>query len=157
MPRSWPSFKRPALNPRIHTGAVQHRQSCSPASLLLSKPLDPEACLLLSLRLPPEFRQVVRAARSNPGQAGVCHICASLHVYSELMIDGFVEQSAKAVHFFLVQALAERLDQVWREEFYGDLCGLFPKDEQIARERQNLEEKLAKLSTAKAQPSFNVF
>ena len=105
----------------------------------------------VSLRLPPQFREVVKAARSNPAQAGVRHICASLYVYSDLMIDGFVEQSSNYVHLFLVQALAEQLEQVWRVAFSGNFSDLFPKDEGIARERQSLEEKLKKLSDAKAR------
>ena len=105
----------------------------------------------VSLRLPPEFEEVVEAARSNPAQAGVRHICASLYVYSDLMIDGFVEQSSNYVHLFLVQALAEQLEQVWRVAFSGNFSDLFPKDEGIARERQSLEEKLKKLSAAKAR------
>ena len=45
--------------------------------------------------LPPEFVDVVRDAQYEPDKLAVLEICASLHVYTGFLLQGFVEMAAK--------------------------------------------------------------
>ena len=67
-------------------------------------------------------------------------LCASLHVYTGFLIEGFVEHAAKLLKFNMVEHLGETLEDTWREELAESaLHELFPKDEGIARQREALD------------------
>ena len=101
--------------------------------------------------LPPEFVEVVQKAQYEPDKLAVLEICASLHVYTGFLIEGFVEMAAKMVKFKMVEQLSKKLEQKWREELGGsNLQELFPKDNVILLRRQDLQHKMATLEDFKA-------
>ena len=100
--------------------------------------------------LPAEFLSLVKQAQEEPEKLATLEICASLHVYTGLMIEGFVEMSAKLVKFNMVEQLADKLEEIWREELGGtNLHELFPKDETIVHQQEDLKEKIAVLTDFK--------
>ena len=101
--------------------------------------------------LPAEFLSLVKQAQEEPEKLATLEICASLHVYTGLMIEGFVEMSAKLVKFNMVEQLADKLEEIWREELGGtNLHELFPKDETIVHQQEDLNDKIAVLTDFKA-------
>merc|ERR1719203_1185930 len=64
--------------------------------------------------MPQEFLNLVEEARSEPHKIAVMEICASLHVYSELLLESFVDMSAKLVKFTMVEKLTENLELKWQ-------------------------------------------
>eukprot|EP00438_Fugacium_kawagutii_P005342 Skav210316 [mRNA] locus=scaffold475:268192:270084:- [translate_table: standard] len=104
------------------------------------------------MQLPEEFLALVKQAQEEPQRFATLEICASLHVYTGFMIDGFVEMSAKLVKFNMVEQLADKLEEIWREELGGSsLHELFPKDETMARRQEDLKEKIEVLKEFKAR------
>ena len=100
--------------------------------------------------LPDEFLSLLRQVPEEPHKLAVLEICASLHVYTKFMLDGFVEMAAKLVKFNMVEQLADKLDEFWREELGGStLHELFPKDHAIIRKQKALKEKIRILSEFK--------
>lgn len=102
--------------------------------------------------LPAEFLAVVQEAQSQPDKLAVLEICASLHVYTDFLIQGFVEMAAKLVQFNMVEKLTEKLEERWRSDLAGNvLQDLFPKDAKVAHQRVHLTEKVAQLQDFKEQ------
>eukprot|EP00438_Fugacium_kawagutii_P031025 Skav201411 [mRNA] locus=scaffold83:75572:77704:+ [translate_table: standard] len=97
-------------------------------------------------KLPAEFKRLVKQAQDEPQRFATLEICASLHVYTRFMIEGFVEMSAKLVKFNMVEQLADKLEEVWREELGGNLEKLFPKDEKVIKKKHDLAKKIEELS-----------
>lgn len=105
-------------------------------------------------QLTPEFVDLVKHAQEEPDKLAVLELCASLHVYTGFLIEGFVEHAAKLVKFNMVEHLGETLEDTWREELGGSaLHELFPKDEGIARQRQALTDSIHALQDFKEQLS----
>jgi len=105
-------------------------------------------------QLTPEFVDLVKQAQEEPDKLAVLELCASLHVYTGFLIEGFVEHAAKLVKFNMVEHLGETLEDTWREELGGSaLHELFPKDEGIARQRQALTDSIHALQDFKEQLS----
>ena len=101
--------------------------------------------------LTPEFVALVKEAQEEPDKLAVLELCASLHVYTGFLIEGFVEHAAKLVKFNLVENLGDMLEETWREELGGStLHELFPKDDTIARQRQTLQDSMRALQEFKA-------
>jgi hypothetical protein len=101
--------------------------------------------------LPEEFLNLVKQAQEEPQKLATLEICASLHVYTGFMIEGFVEMSAKLVKFNMVEQLADKLEEMWREELGGStLSELFPKDETMVHQEEDLKEKINVLQDFKA-------
>ena len=101
--------------------------------------------------LPEEFLSLVKQAQEDPQKLATLEICASLHVYTGFMIEGFVEMSAKLVKFNMVEQLADKLEEIWREALGGsNLHELFPKDETMVRRQEDLKEKIRVLVDFKA-------
>mmetsp|Transcript_17447 Transcript_17447/g.56483 ORF Transcript_17447/g.56483 Transcript_17447/m.56483 type:complete len:418 (-) Transcript_17447:415-1668(-) len=61
-----------------------------------------------------EFLDMVQQAQSEPQKFAVLEICASLHVYTSFLIDGFVDMIAKVVKFNMVENIAAKLEDFWR-------------------------------------------
>lgn len=100
--------------------------------------------------LPPEFVDVVRDAQYEPDKLAVLEICASLHVYTGFLLQGFVEMAAKMVKYNMVEQLGNKLEEKWREELGGsNLHELFPKDEAARRQRKDLQKKVEALEAFK--------
>ncbi|CAE6914669.1 DRP4C [Symbiodinium sp. CCMP2592] len=78
----------------------------------------------------PKFVQLIKQARKDPRNVAVIQICASLDAYTFLMLESFVEMSAKLVKSSMVEKLADKLEEIWIEELGGDrLKELFAEDE----------------------------
>ena len=102
-------------------------------------------------KLTPEFVDLVKQAQEEPEKLAVLELCASLHVYTGFLIEGFVEHAAKLLKFNMVEHLGETLEDTWREELAGSaLHELFPKDEGIARQREALMACMRTLQDFKA-------
>ena len=102
-------------------------------------------------QLTPEFVDLVKQAQEEPEKLAVLELCASLHVYTGFLIEGFVEHAAKLLKFNMVEHLGETLEDTWREELGGSaLHELFPKDEGIARQREALMACMRTLQDFKA-------
>lgn len=99
--------------------------------------------------VPVEFLTLVEEAQEEPRKLATLEICASLHVYTGLMIEGFVESSAKLVKFFMMLQLADQLEAIWREDL-GALDELFPTDQTLALKKEDLTRKIDELSGFKA-------
>ena len=99
--------------------------------------------------VPAEFLTLVKEAQKEPRKLMTIEICASLHVYTGLMIEGFVESSAKLVKFNMVEQLADKLEEIWREDL-GALDELFPTDKTLALKKEDLTRKIDELSGFKA-------
>ncbi|CAE7200315.1 DRP4C [Symbiodinium microadriaticum] len=105
-------------------------------------------------QLTPEFVDLVKQAQEEPEKLAVLELCASLHVYTGFLIEGFVEHAAKLLKFNMVEHLGETLEDTWREELGGSaLHELFPKDEGIARQREALMACMRTLQDFKEQLS----
>ncbi|CAE8582582.1 unnamed protein product [Polarella glacialis] len=103
-------------------------------------------------KLTPEFLAMVQKSRDEPQKLAVLEICASLQIYSGFLIQGFVEMAAKLVKFNMVELLATRLEERWREDLAGSrLPELFPKDHEMARRRADLTSKMAALTEFREQ------
>eukprot|EP00438_Fugacium_kawagutii_P027206 Skav221309 [mRNA] locus=scaffold2901:4514:11654:+ [translate_table: standard] len=104
------------------------------------------------MQLPDEFLTLVDQAQEEPQKFANLEICASLHVYTGLMIEGFVEMSAKLVKFNMVEQLADKLEEIWREELGGSrLHEMFPKDETMVRLQEDFKQKIKVLEEFKEQ------
>lgn len=102
--------------------------------------------------LPAEFQDLVRKAQKEPQKLAVLEICASLHVYTSFLLEGFVDMATKLVKFNLVEKLSEKLEERWRADLAGHtLAELFPRDEAVAQRREDLQDKMAKLQSFKDQ------
>ena len=100
--------------------------------------------------VPVEFLTLVEEAQEEPRKLATLEICASLHVYTGLMIEGFVESSAKLVKFFMMLQLADQLEAIWRGDL-GALDELFPTDQTLALKKEDLTRKIDELSGFKAR------
>mmetsp|Transcript_38972 Transcript_38972/g.100961 ORF Transcript_38972/g.100961 Transcript_38972/m.100961 type:complete len:273 (+) Transcript_38972:2-820(+) len=99
-----------------------------------------------------EFLDMVQQAQSEPHKFAVLEICASLHVYTSFLIDGFVDMIAKVVKFNMVENLAAKLEDLWRDELAGStLAELFPKDDEAKQRREQLERTIEQLADFKEQ------
>ena len=102
--------------------------------------------------LPEEFVRLVEQAQEEPQKLATLEICASLHVYTGFMIEGFVEMSAKLVKFTMVEQLADKLEETWRDQLAGtNLHELFPRDETIVYRQEDLKAKINILRDFKAR------
>ena len=89
--------------------------------------------------------------KEEPDKLATLEICASLHVYTELMIEGFVEMSAKLVKANTVEQLAEKLEETWRDELGGSaLNDLFPMDPAMVQKKKGLKQTIEELLAFKA-------
>lgn len=104
-------------------------------------------------KLTPEFMAMVQNAQSEPDKLAVLEICASLHVYTESLIENFVEMSAKLVMYNMVDQLGKKLEEQWRDECGSNLAELFPKDKDIECAQHDLEGMIEKLRAFKEQLS----
>ncbi|CAE7638786.1 shi [Symbiodinium pilosum] len=68
-----------------------------------------------------EFLKLVKEAENVPGKFATLETCASLHVYTGIMIEGLVEESAKVIKFNAVGRLADKLEEIWRDELGANL------------------------------------
>ena len=101
-------------------------------------------------KLPAEFLSLVKDSKEEPQKLTVLEICASLHVYTKLMIEGFAEMSAKLIKFNMVEQLADKLEEIWREELGGsNLHELFPRDGPMVQQQEDLKRKISILSEFK--------
>eukprot|EP00438_Fugacium_kawagutii_P027205 Skav221308 [mRNA] locus=scaffold2901:400:2052:+ [translate_table: standard] len=105
----------------------------------------------LGASLPEAFLSSVKTAENQPRKHEVLEIVASLHIYSALMLQGFVEMSAKAIFSTMLQKLANKLDTLFREP-EGD--GKRPEqlvgqDHNDARRRDELKEQIPVLTEFK--------
>ena len=104
------------------------------------------------IELPAEFLSLVKNATREPAKLAVLELAASLHVYTGFMIEGFAEMAAKLIKFNMVEQLAEKLEELWRNQFgESTLPELFPRDDLLAWQKQDLEEKIKVLSEFKAR------
>lgn len=102
--------------------------------------------------LPEEFVLLRKDAVQSPQKRAVLEICVSVHTYTKLMIEGFVEMSAKLVKFSLVGQLVEKLEEVWRKESgRTTLQKLFAEEESVAQKREDLSKKMKVLSDFKVE------
>ena len=102
-------------------------------------------------KLPEQFHTLVKEALDEQQKQAVVQICASLHVYTEFMIECFVETSAKLVKSNMVHKLADKLEEDWMDKLSGStLHELFAEDEAMAKRRKDLAEKINALSNFKA-------
>ena len=109
------------------------------------------------IELPAEFWSLVKNATREPAKLAVLELAASLHVYTGFMIEGFAEMAAKLIKFNMVEQLAEKLEELWRNQFgESTLPELFPRDD-LAWQKQDLEEKIKVLSEFKARGRVNFF
>ena len=109
------------------------------------------------IELPAEFLSLVKNATREPAKLAVLELAASLHVYTGFMIEGFAELAAKLIKFNMVEQLAEKLEELWRNQFgESTLPELFPRDD-LAWQKQDLEEKIKVLSEFKARGRVNFF
>ncbi|CAE7298364.1 DRP4C, partial [Symbiodinium sp. CCMP2456] len=107
-------------------------------------------------QLTPEFVELVKQAQEEPDKLAVLELCASLHVYTGFLIEGFVEHAAKLLKFNMVEHLGETLEDTWREVLGGSaLHELFPKDEGTARRRKALMDSIGALQDFKACGRLN--
>ncbi|CAJ1415542.1 unnamed protein product, partial [Effrenium voratum] len=91
--------------------------------------------------LTPEFVAMVKAAPAEPQKLAILEICASLHVYTGNMIEGFVEMAAKLVKFYMVEELGNELQESWRMDLGGSkLHELFPKDVRLVQRRDHIKQ-----------------
>ncbi|CAK8987422.1 unnamed protein product [Durusdinium trenchii] len=104
-------------------------------------------------QLPSEFLELLKQAKEEPRKLATLEICASLHVYTKQMIKNFVETSAKLVKFNMLDKLAKKLEESWREDQMSSLRELFPKDDAILKRQQDLKEKIETLYEFKEQLS----
>ena len=101
--------------------------------------------------IPQEFLNLAKEMKEEPAKLATLEICASLHVYTGLMIEGFVEMSAKLVKSYTVEQLADKLEETWREELGGSaLDDLFPTDQAIVQKKKDLTETIEELLAFKA-------
>lgn len=102
--------------------------------------------------VPAEFLSLVKEAQEEPRKLATIEICASLHIYTGLMIEGFVDTSAKFVKLIMVEKLADQLEAIWREDL-GALDELFPTDQALALvlKKEDLSTKIDELSSFKVK------
>ena len=123
----------------------------------LSKFGEAEACISLGGEyvyldtLPKEFVHLGQQALHELQKRAVLEICASLQTYTKLMIEGFVETSAKLVKFRLVGQLVDKLEEVWRKELgRSSIEELGAEAESVAERRKHLSKKMKVLSDFEA-------
>eukprot|EP00435_Cladocopium_sp_Y103_P036073 s805_g9.t1 len=104
------------------------------------------------IELPEEFLRLVKKATREPQKLAVLELAASLHVYTGFMIEGFAEMAAKLIKFNMVEQLADKLEEAWRNQFgESTLPELFPRDDLLARQKEDLNEKIKVLTDFKAR------
>lgn len=102
--------------------------------------------------LPEKFHTLVKESMDEKQKDAVVQICASLYVYTEFMIECFVETSAKLIKSNMVHKLADKLEGDWMDKLSGStLHELFAEDEAVAKKRKYLAEKINALSDFKAE------
>eukprot|EP00929_Paragymnodinium_shiwhaense_P016844 TRINITY_DN12549_c0_g2_i1.p1 TRINITY_DN12549_c0_g2~~TRINITY_DN12549_c0_g2_i1.p1 ORF type:complete len:952 (+),score=257.98 TRINITY_DN12549_c0_g2_i1:349-2856(+) len=100
----------------------------------------------LELELPREFLQLAEQVSNDPQYLSVLEVCASLHVYTRLLIEGFVDMASKLIKYNMVEALTSKLEAKWREDVdSARLEVLFPVNLALVEHRKDLEQKLQKL------------
>ena len=100
---------------------------------------------------PQDFKKQVKdAVKEKPLKLAVLEICSSLHVFAGFMIDGFAEMVAKLVKFYMVEQLADKLEETFRSQLGRTLHELFPKDDPMVYRYEDLSQKIKELSDFKA-------
>jgi len=101
--------------------------------------------------LTPEFEEMVQKAQGDPSKFAVLEICASLYVYSTILIEDYVEIISKIAKDNLMEELAVKLEDRWRDGTHGCLSELFPGDEEAAGKREEITATLDQLRDFQAQ------
>eukprot|EP00403_Amphidinium_massartii_P031623 CAMPEP_0178447154 /NCGR_PEP_ID=MMETSP0689_2-20121128/41223_1 /TAXON_ID=160604 /ORGANISM="Amphidinium massartii, Strain CS-259" /LENGTH=668 /DNA_ID=CAMNT_0020072101 /DNA_START=50 /DNA_END=2056 /DNA_ORIENTATION=- len=101
--------------------------------------------------LPLPFQALVRGARSEPSKLAVLEVCASLHVFSMILIENFVETAYKFVKYNLVEKLPDKLEECWRVKTAAKLGDLFPMDQATENSRSHLQGTIKQLDDFNAQ------